>query len=269
MRYSKFEKIVSIILSVLSFVIMCLIDYSSATDFIASVLCFVIFYLAILLTVFSYDDFFKKIRFKNIQKALEKSIKEKDENQIIKEYKYSSISRYDQYLKKIFFDKTNMKRILVTQNEYNTFIWGEKLVIYQKEDYFENLEYASWVYDGEIETKECYPSIEEALEDCSMFLKDYKEEYIPTNTRKYQYRCNIKWSSKRLKKELPFGFDYPISINLENHFVDAAINILYWDSLNVSCGFIEILNFNLEENTKFKIIENSKVVGVGKIFVQK
>lgn len=267
MKYSKFEKIASIILSILSFVIMCLIDYSSATDFIASVLCFVIFYLSILLIVFSYDDFFQKIRFKNIQKALAINIKEKDEKQIIEEYKYSSISRYGDFLKKIFFDKTNTKRILVTQNEYNTFIWGEKLVIYQEGEYFEKMDYASWIYDEEVEAKECYPSIEEALEDCSMFLKDYKEEHIPTNTRKYQYRCLIKWSSKRLKKELPFGFDYPVSIVLKNHYVDAAINILYWDSLNMSSGFIEILNFSLKENTKFKIIENSKVVGTGKILI--
>lgn len=269
MKYSKFEKIVYILLSILSFVIICLIDYSSVTDFIASVLCFIIFYLSVLLIVFSYEDYLKKIRFKNIQKALAKNIKEKDEKQIIEEYKYSSISRYGDFLKKIFFDKTHTKRILITQNEYNTFIWGEKLVIYQKEEYFEKMDYASWIYDEEVETKECYPSIEEALKDCSMFLKDYKEEYIPKNTRKYQYRCNIKWSSKRLKKELPFGIDYPVSIILKNHYVDAAINILYWDSLNMSCGFIELLNFSLEKNIKFKIIENSKVIGTGKLFIQK
>ncbi len=263
----SFVRIVNLIIFLLSFVIMCLLSYDRPIDFVAALLAFIIFYTSFMTFMFTFEDSLKKIRYKNIKKRLNNSIKVKSDEEIANDFHMVGLNAYGNNLKKVYFSEDGTKRAVITANENGTFISPEKLVIIFDDNYYDEMDYARWEYDMYFPHGDYYADIDTLLNDCKEQLKDYHEEKIPEevfNTK--SSFVTIRWKTKRLKRELPYGSNYPVLIRLSNgNEVEAKIFPDYWYDLNSCQAYLYTYYFKLEKKDKFYIIEDNKIVAKGKI----
>lgn len=261
-------RIVNLIIFVFSFIILCLLSYEHLADFVASILSFIIFFISFMTFVFTFEDSLKKVRYKNIKKRLNNNIKVKTEEEIKKDFHMVGLCLYGNNLKKVFFNEDNSKRAIIVIDESGAFIYPGKLELTNEDNYYDEMDYAKWMYDVTFPHGDYYADIDTLLNDCKESLKDYHEEKIPEEiiNTKYSY-TTIRWKTKRLKKELPFGSNYHVVIRLSNgNEIEAKICPIYWYDLNSCQAYLFTYYFKLEKKDKFYIIENNKVVAKGKIY---
>lgn len=268
---NKFNRIIYTINFSFSIIAMCLIDYTSIQDFISSILLFIIFFVSFMSFMFTFENRLYFVRTKNIKKALAKSIKVKDKDEIILSFKNVNISDYSPKIVKIFYNDDSTKRVVISENNLgngstNYNIQAYKLNFIDKDEYFTFMDYAFWDFDYSFSSGDYYADVESILNDCEHLLKEYHEEEVPKDiSNTFISNVKIKWKTRRLKKELPFGSNYHVTIMLNHNKIEGTLFVTSWYSLYESIGRLYLQNVRLNRNTKFSIIENNKIIAKGKV----